>query len=155
MTGAGGLSKSEWDESLAYQLRRASQAWFALWQQRVPDLTNPQFAVLLRLSQRGALDQTALGALVSVDRSTLTLLLDRLEARGWVTKSIDQTNRRRRIVELTDEGRRRLGDALAVADALNDEVQAQFDPDELRGLVRLLRLLGDMSPMAGRQSSSG
>jgi len=136
----------QWDESLAHQLRRATQAWFALWQHRIPDLTNPQFAVLLMLSQRGALDQTTLGALVSVDRSTLTLLLDRLEARGLVTRAIDRTNRRRRIIELTDDGERRLDEAVAVAGALNEEVQAQLDRDELHRLIGLLRVLGDMSP---------
>jgi DNA-binding MarR family transcriptional regulator len=50
---------------------------------RVPDLTNPQFAVLLFLGQQGALDQSELGALASVDRSTLSVLVDRLEAGDW------------------------------------------------------------------------
>jgi DNA-binding MarR family transcriptional regulator len=57
--------------------------------------------VLLLLGQHGPLDQAELGVLASVDRSTLSALLDRLEARRLVTRTIDLANRRRRIVELT------------------------------------------------------
>jgi DNA-binding MarR family transcriptional regulator len=135
-----------WDDSLPFQLRRASQAWTALWLDRVPDLTNPQFAVLLFLGQQRALDQSELGALASVDRSTLSVLVDRLEARGLVTKTMDPANRRRRIIELTDAGYRRLDEAAEVAEDVIGQVRQCFDAEEFEQLVRLLRTLGDMSP---------
>jgi DNA-binding MarR family transcriptional regulator len=135
-----------WDDSLPFQLRRASQAWTTLWLHRVPDLTNPQFAVLLLLGQHGALDQSELGALASVDRSTLSVLVDRLEARGLVTKTMDPANRRRRIIELTDAGYRRLDDAAEVAEVVIGQVRERFDAEGFEQLVRLLRNLGDMSP---------
>jgi len=135
-----------WDDSLPYQLRRASQAWTALWLDRVPDLTNPQFAVLLLLGQRGPLDQSELSVLASVDRATLSVLLDRLLAQGLVIKTVDPANRRRRIVELTDNGYRRLDAAVNVAVGVISEVRARFDPNEFQQLVRLLRALADMFP---------
>jgi MarR family transcriptional regulator, temperature-dependent positive regulator of motility len=134
-----------WDDSLPFQLRRAAQAWTTLWLHRVPDLTNPQFAVLLFLGQRGALDQSELGALASVDRSTLSVLVDRLEARGLVTKTMDPANRRRRIIELTAAGYRRLDEAAEVAEDVIGQVRECFDAEEFEQLVRLLRTLGDMS----------
>ena len=139
-------SVGPWDDSLPYQLRRASQAWTALWLDRVPDLTNPQFAVLLLLGQRGPLDQSELSVLASVDRATLSVLLDRLQARGLVTKTIDPANRRRRIVELTDDGYRRLYAAVNVATGVIDEVRVRFDPNEFQQLVRLLRALANIFP---------
>jgi len=139
-------SVGAWDDSLPYQLRRASQAWTALWLDRVPDLTNPQFAVLLLLGQRGPLDQSELSVLASVDRATLSVLLDRLQARGLVTKTIDPANRRRRIVELTDDGYRRLYAAVNVATGVIDEVRVRFDPNEFQQLVRLLRALANIFP---------
>src|SRR6202171_6587488 len=102
MTKVARWASLTWDDSLPFQLRRASQAWTALWLKRVPDLTNPQFAVLLLLGQHGALDQSELGILASVDRATISGLVDRLEARGLVSKTTDPNNRRRRIIELTD-----------------------------------------------------
>ena len=139
-------SVAPWDDSLPYQLRRASQAWTALWLDRVPDLTNPQFAVLLLLGQRGPLDQSELSVLASVDRATLSVLLDRLLAQGLVIKTVDPANRRRRIVELTDNGYRRLDAAVNVAVGVIGEVRARFDPNEFQQLVRLLRALADMFP---------
>jgi MarR family transcriptional regulator, temperature-dependent positive regulator of motility len=113
-----------------FQLRRASQAWTALWLDRVPDLTNPQFAVLLFLGQQGALDQSELGALASVDRSTLSVLVDRLEARGLVTKTMDPANRRRHIIELTDAGYRRLDESAEVAEDVIGQVRGHFEAEE-------------------------
>jgi hypothetical protein len=49
---------------------------------------------------------------------------------------------------------RRLNEAAEVAEAMISDVQAQFEPDEFRQLVRLLRTLGDMSPTAGAELSS-
>jgi MarR family transcriptional regulator, temperature-dependent positive regulator of motility len=102
--------------------------------------------VLLLLGQHGALDQSELGALASVDRSTLSVLVDRLEARGLVTKTMDPANRRRRIIELTDAGYRRLDDAAEVAEVVIGQVRERFDAEGFEQLVRLLRNLGDMSP---------
>jgi DNA-binding MarR family transcriptional regulator len=102
--------------------------------------------VLLLLGQHGALDQSELGALASVDRSTLSVLVDRLEARGLVTKTMDRANRRRRIIELTDTGYCRVDDAAEVADVVIGQVRERFDAEGFEQLVRLLRNLGDMSP---------
>jgi MarR family transcriptional regulator, temperature-dependent positive regulator of motility len=151
MTKVARWASLTWDDSLPFQLRRASQAWTALWLKRVPDLTNPQFAVLLLLGQHGALDQSELGILASVDRATISGLVDRLEARGLVSKTTDPNNRRRRIIELTDHGLRRLDKAAEVAEAVINEVEAHFDSEEFRQLVRLLHTLGDMSTPATDQ----
>ncbi|QEU69202.1 MarR family transcriptional regulator [Streptomyces galilaeus] len=132
------------EEALPHQLRRAGQAWTALWQHRLPDLTSPQFAVLLALDDHGSLDQSALGSLAAVDRSTLTVLLDRLEARGLVTKEMDPANRRRRIIALTGTGRRHLTTAVEEAAALHARVEDLLGEDRLRQLVEMLRVLGDM-----------
>jgi DNA-binding MarR family transcriptional regulator len=144
-----------WDDNLPFQLRRASQAWAALWLQQVPDLTNPQFGVLLLLGQRGALDQSELGALASIDRATVSVLIDRLEAKGLVTKTIDPADRRRRLIELTDEGLCRLDEAADVAVAVIDDVRAGFDSDEFQQFVRMLRTLADMYPSTRTELSPG
>ncbi|MFI1184448.1 MarR family transcriptional regulator [Streptomyces sp. NPDC020799] len=134
------------EESLPHQLRRATQTWTAHWQQRVPDLTSPQFAILLVLRERDGLDQSELGARTAIDRSTLTPLLDRMDARGLVTKAPDPANRRRRIITLTETGRHRLAQAIVEATRLHEGLEDVFGTDDLRRLVELLRMLGDMPP---------
>lgn len=133
-----------------------------MWQQRLPDLTSPQFAVLLTLDDHGPLDQSELGALAAVDRSTLTVLLDRLEARDLVTKEMDPANRRRRIVALTGAGRRRLTEAVEEAARLHARAEDLLGERRMRQLVDMLRVLGDMTvqppsggPAPGRPETGG
>ncbi|MFE1440804.1 MarR family transcriptional regulator BagL/FevM [Streptomyces sp. NPDC058739] len=145
MTNTSPRPRPQLEEALPHQLRRAGQAWTTLWQQRLPDLTGPQFAVLLALDDHGSLDQSALGALAAVDRSTLTVLLDRLEARGLVTKEMDPANRRRRIVSLTATGRLRLAEAAEEAARLHARVQDLLGERRMGQLVEMLRVLGDMT----------
>ncbi|MBU3062306.1 MarR family transcriptional regulator [Nocardia sp. NEAU-G5] len=131
-------------DALPHQLRRGMQAWAAMWQQQFQDLTTPQYAVLALLDGHGSLDQSALGALAAMDRSTLSTLLDRLESQKLVTKAIESTNRRRRIVTLTDAGRVRLNEATPKMAQLIEDLEQLFGPDDMRRLVLLLRRLGDV-----------
>jgi MarR family transcriptional regulator, organic hydroperoxide resistance regulator len=48
--------------------------------------------------------QLALAHELGLDKTTLTSLLDRLEARGFVTRSLDSHDRRARIPSLTSRG---------------------------------------------------
>jgi len=146
MTGEEPLIELKTEDALPHQLRRGVQAWTAIWQQQFDDLTTPQFGVLRVLQKRGPLDQTALGVLTSIDRSTLTTLLDRLEGRRLVTRTIDPANRRIRVVALTDEGRAYLHEALVKAARVQEYLAGFFDDDELGRLVVLLRRLGDVPP---------
>lgn len=48
--------------------------------------------------------QLALAHALGLDKTTLTSLLDRMEARGYVTRSLDSNDRRARIPSLTPAG---------------------------------------------------
>ena len=134
------------EDVLAHQLRRAMQAWAEMWRQQFDDLTTPQYGVLRVLQERGPLDQTSLGGLTAIDRSTLTTLLDRLEGRGLVTRTIDPANRRIRIITLTGEGRAYLDEALVKVTRVHEHLGSYFGDDELGHLAALLQRLGDMPP---------
>ncbi|MET8005043.1 MarR family winged helix-turn-helix transcriptional regulator [Nonomuraea glycinis] len=70
------------------------------------------------------------------DPSTVTFLADRLEQRGLVTRTIDPTNRRIKILALTDNGhlaRRRLVEAMT-----NGSPLARLSPEDQRTLRTLL-----------------
>jgi DNA-binding MarR family transcriptional regulator len=64
--------------------------------------------------------QLALAQTLGLDKTTLTSLLDRLEARGYVTRSLDNHDRRARIPALTPSGvevQRRVARARDAAEA--------------------------------------
>jgi MarR family transcriptional regulator, temperature-dependent positive regulator of motility len=136
------------EDSLGQQVRRANQALSALWQDHMPELTRTQFSVLKALHENGSLDQSTLGAFTAIDRSTLTPLLDSLESRNLVEKAIDPTNRRRRVITITAAGHSFLDEILPRWSGLDEQFRSSFDPDDFQNLMRMLRLLGDLSPIA-------
>jgi DNA-binding MarR family transcriptional regulator len=68
-----------------------------------------QTAVLLELRSEGALSQQALGEILDIDPSNLVALLYDLEEQGLIVRRRDQHDRRRYLVEISDDGRERLG----------------------------------------------
>lgn len=69
------------------------------------DLTEPLANVLWRLDPDGtAPSMSALAAALHCDPSTVTFLTDRLERRGLVQRHQAPTDRRQKIVSLTDRG---------------------------------------------------
>ena len=73
--------------------------------------------LLAAVESRSQADQRAIGAALGVDRTSITILVDAAEDRGWVTRSAG-TDRRRKLLTLTDagssilaQGLRLLGDA--------------------------------------------
>lgn len=78
------------------------------------DLTYPQYLVLLVLWERDAVTVSDIGARLFLDSATLTPLLKRLEAAGFVTRSRSAADERQVVVELTDSGRAMAREAAAI-----------------------------------------
>ena len=68
-------------------------------------LTYPQFLVMLALWEDAPRTVKALGQALDLDSGTLTPLLKRLEAAGFVTRRRDTQDERKVQIELTDAGR--------------------------------------------------
>ena len=80
-------------------------------------------------------------SLLAMDRTTLTAALKPLERRGLLEILRDQSDRRSRILKLTDEGRDLLARALPTWKQTHDEVEKLLpdrDPDTLRRNLRAL-----------------
>ncbi len=69
-------------------------------------LTHPQYLVMLALWERSPLSVKDLSGLLQLDAATLSPLLKRLEAAGYVTRTRDSTDERVLKIELTPTGRR-------------------------------------------------
>jgi DNA-binding MarR family transcriptional regulator len=79
--------------------------------------------VLSALTEQSGRTQLALGGDLSVDKTTLTTELDRLESCGLVHRRPDPRDRRVRIPEITDQGRH-VQDmvSLAIKKVVDDEL---------------------------------
>jgi DNA-binding MarR family transcriptional regulator len=80
-----------------------------------------------------------------LDPNNCVLLLNDMEAAGHVRRTRDPADRRRHIVEITEEGREALERADAALNTVEDQVLGPLNPDERETLRVLLgrALAGD------------
>lgn len=105
-----------------------------------PLVTTTQFAVLSTLWRAGELSHSQLAERTCMDMPTLHSVLKRLERRGLIVTKTDSTDRRRRLVGLTDEGRI-LGSRLrGLGSSISDEILAPLNPDQRVQFLQLLKL---------------
>lgn len=72
------------------------------------DLTQRQSAILMLIGANPGTRQIALAEFLSTDRATMVGMIDKLEARGLITRSALQHDRRVRSLHLTPAGLRTL-----------------------------------------------
>ncbi|MDX6556648.1 MAG: MarR family transcriptional regulator, temperature-dependent positive regulator of motility [Miltoncostaeaceae bacterium] len=97
-----------------------------------------QFVALTLLRDGGTLPQQELCETMHLDPNNVVLLLNDLETAGHVRRRRDPDDRRRHIVELTDEGREALERAERAQASIEGEVLAALSPEEQTALRELL-----------------
>jgi len=94
------------DAQLCFALHAASRAFDGVYRVLLREfgLTYPQYLVLLVLWEHGELSVKNLGAKLRLDSGTLSPLLKRLEAAGWVERRRAVDDERSVVVSLTAAG---------------------------------------------------
>jgi DNA-binding MarR family transcriptional regulator len=106
-------------------------------------LTGPQFAVLTMVDSAPGRDQRSMASAVSLDASTMTDIVKRLEKRGLITRCTSTTDGRRKLLFLTDEGKDVLREANRLARALDEKLVGPYSPDQRAQLMQMLTDLAD------------
>lgn len=97
--------------------------------------------VLKTISAVSAPNQLAIAQAADIDKTTLVAVLDDLERKLLVRRSPDANDRRARVVELTDEGRRMLAWAEAAGGDIQRAVLDDLDSADRDAVLRSLPLL--------------
>lgn len=127
------------DEHVGHILRRAQQRHTMIFSERMPgDITPTQFAALARLDQWGPCSQNHLGRLAAIDVATIKGVIDRLRERGLVTTRQDLADRRRSVLELTEEGRSFLATAYVAAHKVTEQTLETLSAREREQFLKLL-----------------
>jgi len=107
MTKADRVRASVLDEQLCFALYTASRAMTSCYRPMLDalGLTYPQFLVLLVLWERGDSSVTGIGTALQLETGTLSPLLKRLEATGFITRTRQMGDERSVVVGLTAAGR--------------------------------------------------
>ncbi len=105
----------------------------------------PRDYCVLHHAASGQLTQGDLARLSDLDKTTMVVTLDELEAAGYAERHPSPADRRARIVVVTDAGRRVVGAGHKIADAVHREVLAELAPAS-RGvfLDSLAQLVGGL-----------
>lgn len=125
-------------EQIGFVLRKAHQRHVAIFAARIGDLTPQQFAALAQLHEGGETSQNQLGSLIGMDAATVKGVIDRLKARGLVELSKHGADRRRLLVNLTDEGRRTVERLIPLARQATEETLSPLNAREAATLTKLL-----------------
>ncbi len=111
---------------------------------RKHDLTEAQFNVLIALRYRDReLTQSDLGKRLVVTRASITSVLDKLEAKGLVTRRNVAGNRRIHIVTLTPKGEEVLDRVEPLYIEAIHEVLKDLDEEQCRMMIALLERVRD------------
>lgn len=133
---------------LGYKLRRAQVAVFQNFTEMVgaAELTPGQFGVLVVIDANPGLSQTQLGNALGIDRSTVVAVIDRLEARGLVTREASPNDRRSHALHLSENGRATLRRLTERVRAHEREIARHLSAEEQARLIELLGRVARETP---------
>ena len=100
------------------------------------------FAVLEVLMHKDPQPVNKIGNLVHLTSGSITTAIDRLEGKGLVARSISETDRRTRMVSLTETGRSLIESTFADHAAAMDRAAGGLSAAEREQATMLLRKLG-------------
>jgi DNA-binding MarR family transcriptional regulator len=127
-----------------FLLRRLHQIHVALFAGNCArfDVTPVQYSLMSALALRVAADQTTLANDVSLDRTTVTGALKRLQKRGLIKRVASRSDRRAQECRLTPAGSRILAEMGRPArQAHHDTVAALTAKEQAQFIALMLRLL--------------
>jgi DNA-binding MarR family transcriptional regulator len=88
--------------------------------------------------------QIQLAEIGDMDKTTMVVTVDALEKAGLAERRPSSTDRRARIIAVTDEGARVAGQSQQIVDRVHREALAALPEEDAQALLRILnRLVGD------------
>lgn len=124
-----------------HSIRRLQQIAVSLFMEHTKEhgVTPVQYAALEEIFKSPGLDQRTLATAIRFDTSTIGGVIDRLEKRGLVTRSSSPTDRRVRLLELTNEGDQVLAAMQPAVQAAQRAILAPLVATEQAQLIALTK----------------
>ncbi len=102
------------------------------------DVKSSEIQFLIRIRFTGKTTQKELVELFNVSEGYTAKLLRKFEDNGYITRCEDPSNRRQKIVELTDKGIEKTDELFELIDNWEKNVTSKMTDEEVKLLKRLL-----------------
>lgn len=131
------------DDLPGHHIRRLQQIAVAVFLQETESfgLTPVQFGALQAVRRSPGVDQRTLAAHIGLDTSTTGGVVDRLEARGLLRRNPSPTDRRVRLLTLTEDGLALLDQVYAPMLRAQERILEPLPAGERQEFMRMLRVL--------------
>jgi DNA-binding MarR family transcriptional regulator len=129
--------------TLGYLLKHVQQRFSSIADAALAPLgiTGRYAAVLRTIGTGRPVSQGECARRLGVDRTTMVVLIDELEDRGFVQRHQDPDDRRRNVIELTESGRDVLDKAMRAVGAAEREFLSPLTASEAEQFKRALDAL--------------
>jgi MarR family transcriptional regulator for hemolysin len=106
-------------------------------------LTHGEGRALAHAARAGTVRQNVLAERMGIEAMTLSGQLDRLEARGLITRKADPQDRRAKLVSLTEAADTLLQQVRDLAAGLRGDIASEFVPAEWQHFTTMLKTVRD------------
>lgn len=127
-----------------------SSVFLTRMQEHGLEITSVQFAALSAVNARPGIDQASLAGMIAYDRATITGVIDRLEAKNYVCRTVSKRDRRIREINLTDAGREVILRMIPTVRSLQNEILMGLTVEERETFVRLAKKAADAANSLSR-----
>lgn len=140
------------EETPGHLIRRAQQIAVAIFLEEcaAAELTPMQYAALVAVRDNPGADATRIAGLVAFDRTTISGVLERLEAKGLIARTANEADRRAKLLQATAAGRKLLKKAAPMVEAAQLRILSPLSVPEQAEIMRLLAKLVDLNNDSSR-----
>ncbi|TWI69660.1 MarR family transcriptional regulator for hemolysin [Pseudoduganella lurida] len=131
------------EERFSHALHNTARAWRLALDRRMKHLglSQASWLAIATLAKGAPLSQTELAARLGVENPTMVAMIDRLVKGDYLVRIPSGTDRRVKLVGLTERGREIYAQLRAVADPFRHELLGGIDRAQLQAVTDLLETL--------------
>ncbi len=129
---------SEWTQMFMRRTMRDFNEFMRSW-----ELSMPQVSTMFRLHYRGNCAVSDIAQQLDVSNAAASQMVDRLEQKGLVDRVLHETDRRVRMVQLTEQGQALLEDGLQARLNWISDLTRMLSPDQQETIIVALAALTD------------
>jgi MarR family transcriptional regulator, transcriptional regulator for hemolysin len=127
---------------LCWLLSRASHGLTTEFTAALEDVgISPRAHAVLTTAMTGEHTQSEIARLVGLDKTTMVVTVDELETSGLAERRASSSDRRARVIAVTEAGRRKVKQADKVLDAVRRDVLSVLEPDQREVFLNALSRL--------------